>query len=494
MSYESVKDYVTRTNEITFIDLKKFAAELKTDLLPHQQRVVDKIKKNNLLVVHGTGTGKTLSSIAAGVALDKPIQVIAPASLVGNYEKEVAKHVEGDLPVKAISVGKAVRRNLKPDPGFVVIDEAHGFRNPDTTRSQYLLNKDLFNKDHRLMLLSATPAYNEVSNIAPLLNTVHGKDVVPVSPGKFEREFVGVKKVSPGILNMLRGIKPGERKYLKNKDRLKSLMKDRVDFHEGRSEEFPERIDERIEVPLSKSQHEIYQYLENTMPFWTRRKVRDNLPPTKAESRRLNAVMQGVRQVSLSELPYRHSMTPEQAAEQSTKITKAVKELKQEHDRDPNFRAFVYSNYLTAGLLPMAAALNQHGISAAIFHGGLSQQQRNELIQRYNSGEIKVLLGSAAASEGLDLKGTKIVQILNPHFNNSQIEQAAARGIRYMSHSHLPPEERKVKVQHFVSTIPPSFWDFLRKRPHSADQYIRNRAGEKDELVEGLKTLMREST
>jgi SNF2 family DNA or RNA helicase len=491
--YVSLEQFAQQLKPVP-IDLEKFAAELKTELLPHQQRVVDKIKKNNLLVVHGTGTGKTLSSIAAGVELNQPIQVIAPTSLVGNYEKEVKKHVEGDLPVKAISVGKAVNRKLKPDPGLVVVDEAHGFRNADTARSQYLSNRNILNKDHRIMLLTGTPAYNRISDIAPLLNTVRGKEVVPSEPSMFDREYIGVQKIYPGLINSLRGVKPGEKQYLRNTPKLKRLLKKYVDFHESVSSDFPERVDEEITVPLSQSQHDVYRYLENTMPFWAKRKIRDNLPPAKTETATLNALMQGVRQVSLSELPYRYNMTPEEAAERSTKLSKAVAELKEQHAKDPNFRAFVYSNYLTAGLVPMAAALQKHGIPAAIFHGGLSQEQRNELVRKYNNGEIKVLLGSAAASEGLDLKGTKIVQILDPHFNNSRIEQAVARGIRYKSHEHLPPEERQVRVQHYISRVPPSIWDYLRKHPHSADEHIQQRAQDKDELVESLKNLFREVT
>jgi SNF2 family DNA or RNA helicase len=491
--YVSLEQFVQQLKPVP-IDLIKYAAELKTELMPHQQRVVDKIKKNNLLVVHGTGTGKTLSSIAAGVELNQPVQVIAPTSLVGNYEKEVKKHVEGDLPVKVVSVGKAVNRKLNPDPGLVVVDEAHGFRNADTARGQYLSNRNILNKNHRVMLLTGTPAYNRISDIAPLLNTVHGKEVVPSEPSMFDKEYIDVKKVSPGLLNSFMGIKPGEKQYLKNTEKLKRLLNKYVDFHESVSSEFPERVDEEITVPLSQSQYDVYRYLENTMPFWAKRKIRDNLPPSKAETTTLNAWMQGVRQVSLSEIPYRYNMTPEEAAERSTKLSRAVAELKDQYDKDPNFRAFVYSNYLTAGLLPMAAALRKHGIPSAVFHGGLTQEQRNELVKKYNSGEIKVLLGSAAASEGLDLKGTKIVQVLEPHFNNSRIDQAVARGIRYKSHAHLPPEERQVRVQRFISQIPPSIWDYLRKRPYSADEHIRQRAQDKDELVESLKNLLREAT
>ena len=81
-----------------------------------------------MLAAHGMGSGKSLSSIAAAVAFGRPVQVLAPTSLTGNYEKEIAKHVDGDLPVNLLSIGRAVA----PPPGLVVLDEAHNFRNTAT--------------------------------------------------------------------------------------------------------------------------------------------------------------------------------------------------------------------------------------------------------------------------------------------------------------------------------------------------------------------------
>lgn len=438
------------------------------------------------------GSGKTLSSIGAAVELGRPVQVIAPTSLTGNYEKEIAKHVEGDLPVNITSIGKAVRDKVAPSPGLVVLDEAHNFRNSGTERAQYL--RENIGPEHRVLLLTGTPSYNQVSDIAPLLNAVHGKEVVPQDSARFNSEFLTTEKVSPGFLGWLCGIKPGEVQRLKNKKKLRSLFKDHVDYYETGHEGFPERIEETIETPLSSSQHQLYKFVDKRLPFWARYKIKHNLPPSKAEAKQLNAFLQGLRQVSLSEAAHDKTLSPEAAAGQSGKLSRALEEVRKLNESDPNFRGFIYSNYMDAGLRPMHAALQQHGIDSAILHGGLSAKERNELVRRYNSGQLPVLLGSSAAAEGLDLKGTKLVQILDPHFNNSKIEQAIARGIRYKSHEHLSPEERKVIVQKYISTLPKGLFSAFGRKRHSVDENIASRAKTKDELVGELKQLMREAT
>jgi SNF2 family DNA or RNA helicase len=70
-------------------------AKLKTELQDHQKRVVEKIKEQpGLILAHGLGSGKTLSSIAMQDALNLPATVIVPAALKENYLKEINKHLK----------------------------------------------------------------------------------------------------------------------------------------------------------------------------------------------------------------------------------------------------------------------------------------------------------------------------------------------------------------------------------------------------------------
>lgn len=115
-----------------------------------------------------------------------------------------------------------------------------------------------------------------------------------------------------------------------------------------------------------------------------------------------------------------------------------------------------------------------------MFTGGLNDKARKEIVDDYNDGKYTALLISTAGTEGLDLKGTRSVQILDPHFNNEKINQAVGRGVRYLSHSHLPKEDRKVEVLRYLSTKP----NFLKifSRGMGIDEYLTEASAEKDEL------------
>lgn len=64
-------------------------AEIKTTLQPHQKRALIKALRNNLILAHGTGTGKTLTAIAIADALGKPATALVPAPLVANFKKRL---------------------------------------------------------------------------------------------------------------------------------------------------------------------------------------------------------------------------------------------------------------------------------------------------------------------------------------------------------------------------------------------------------------------
>lgn len=59
---------------------------------------------------------------------------------------------------------------------------------------------------------------------------------------------------------------------------------------------------------------------------------------------------------------------------------------------------------------------------------------------------VRVILISRAASEGLDFKFIRQVHVLDPWYNLNRIEQIVGRGVRNMSHCGLPFAERNVEV------------------------------------------------
>jgi superfamily II DNA or RNA helicase len=66
---------------------------------------------------------------------------------------------------------------------------------------------------------------------------------------------------------------------------------------------------------------------------------------------------------------------------------------------------------------------------------------------------VKVVLISKAAAEGVDFKNIRQVHIMEPWYNMNRIEQIIGRGVRNLSHCQLPFEERNVEI-FLHSTIP----------------------------------------
>ena len=87
-------------------------------LLPHQRRIIEKLKSPDqpgLILMHGLGSGKTRSSIEAYKALGLPAEALLPASLRGNYQKEIKKWIGKHPPDLNIrSQQEAARKGLNP--------------------------------------------------------------------------------------------------------------------------------------------------------------------------------------------------------------------------------------------------------------------------------------------------------------------------------------------------------------------------------------------
>jgi SNF2 family DNA or RNA helicase len=473
----------------------------KEALQKHQDRSVKKLLENKgVILAHSTGSGKTRTineAVSRVQKLDKDSKqlVITPASLTTNIEKDHKKHgIDVDPErLEVLSYEKAVNdlpRLLKNKYSLVAMDEGHKLRNTDTKRFKGL-EKLLSGADHKL-LATATPIYNSPEDISPLVNLVSGEKLLPVNKSDFENRYITKTVSDPGIVaQFLLGKKPGVKTTIKNKGELSKVLNKYVDKYDvmddPKSEKyFPRKVHETHEVHMNEKQERVYKFLEGNIPFIIRMKIRHNLPLDKKESAQLNAFSTGVRQVSNSTKPYitggKHELSP--------KIQKAVDELKKHIKGDKNYRGVVYSNYLKAGLEDYSNHLNEKGIKHTLYHGGLSKKEKDAAVAAYNSGEVPTLLISSSGAEGLDLKGTKLIQVLEPHFNKSKIDQVVGRGARYKSHEHLPEEEREVKIQHFHSTFRPGFLG-RKNKSKTIDQYLSVNSDNKDEVTKKIKDLIK---
>lgn len=463
---------------------------LKSELRPHQQRVVEKLREQpGLVVAHGLGSGKTLTSIAAHDDQKKPALVVVPAALQENYLKERDKHLQEGTgsPMELQTLQALARSGLEREVPMLIVDEAHRGRNSGTSTQEGLRN---IRADKRMML-TASPFYNSPGDIAPLVNLVAGERVLPNSSGDFEKKYVAEKKVGPGLIRRLMGVKPGVVRELNQKEApdLKKVLQKWVDYHENSRENFPTVEREVIEVPMTSAQLRTYDALLGQAPAWAAYKIKKGLPPSKAESKQLNAFSVAARQVSLSTRAHQPKLSP-----QEPKAQVAFERMQQSLNENPQHKGIVYSNYLDTGIAPYRERLEQAKIPFGEFTGSMKKKERDQLVKDFNEDKIRVLLLSSAGGEGLDLKGTRTIQVLEPHWNNEKLRQVEGRGIRYKSHDHLPEKDRTVKVEYYQATRPASGLAEklrLQKPGLGIDQYMHARAEEKDRLIEDFKRLLR---
>ena len=485
------KGLTTEDKMQKFDDLFKESAD-KSPLLPHQQRVIDRLQSDDqpgLILMHGLGSGKTRSSIEAYKSLGLPAEVLLPAALKGNYEKELKKwvgKVPKDLHIR--SQQDASRKGVNPEDfkdKLMIIDEAHRLRNEDTKLYKNL--KDVQAK--KRILLTGTPIYNDPSDIAKLINIAAGKQIMPERKPEFYNEYIQQKTVFPSIVHRMLGVKPGQELSVKNKDYLRKVFHKLIDYHAGNAEGFPTMDKETVRVPMAEKQQEIYKALMKDLPWYLRMKVSAGLPPDKKELDKLIPFLSGARMISNST----QGFTKDDKDITSPKIEHAFKFLKNKIDEDPSYKGLIYSNYLNSGVDPYKKMLQGANIPFGEFTGEIKDTVRNQLVKDYNENKLKALIISSAGGEGLDLKGTRLVQLLEPHFNNEKIKQVIGRAARYKSHEGLAPDKQKVLVQNYLSSLTPSTLDkLMHKKNVSTDEYLQNLADEKEKLNEEFIKLIRD--
>jgi SNF2 family DNA or RNA helicase len=461
------------------------------NLQPHQQRLVDKLLNENqpgLVASHSTGSGKSLASLAAYKALGLPTTVVAPAALKKNYEKEMqkwlGKHPEDIKLVSQELVARQGLGNYDSPGGLLVVDEAQRSR----TRENRLQQELAKTQAKKRLLLSGTPVVNNPHDMANLINLAAGKEVLPKDKIEFEKQYTGTKQVPLTWWQKFRGFTPGEVPTLKNTEELKKVLNQYVDFHPASKEQYPAVTEEVHKIPMGQKQTDLYNTLMHKADWITRMKIKYNLPANKAELDRMRFFLTGPRQASDSNLEY---ITNKKNLE-SAKAQAAFDYFKEQNKKDPSYKAVVYSNYLNSGVEPYRQLLEKSKIPHGVFTGDIPDKLRNEMVKLYNADKIKALLISSAGAEGLDLRGTRLVQLLEPHWQQAREKQVIGRAARYKSHAALPPEKQNVLVQRYLAEPKAGRLAqlFGTKTRRGTDEYIYNLAQQKEQLNKQVEQLL----
>lgn len=94
---------------------------------------------------------------------------------------------------------------------------------------------------------------------------------------------------------------------------------------------------------------------------------------------------------------------------------------------------------------------------------------------------IRILLTSAAGTEGLDLKNIRKVLIMEPYWHEIRIRQVIGRAVRKNSHKDLPEKDRNVAVFRYISELTPE-QKTISNEKLSTDEYVLQVAKKKEAL------------
>lgn len=104
--------------------------------------------------------------------------------------------------------------------------------------------------------------------------------------------------------------------------------------------------------------------------------------------------------------------------------------------------------------------------------------------------EVKVIIGTRVAGEGINFKRIRQVHILEPWHNLSRLEQVAGRAVRFCSHVALPENMRNVDIFMYASTSP-TIADKKTKETETIDlNYYRN-AEKKDIMIKKVESVLK---
>ncbi len=449
-----------------------------------------------------------------------------------------------------------------------IIDEVHNLRDENITK----LNKDesrdvlkyldkviKYSENLRLIIMSATPMFNKASEIQWILNMLLKNDNRPILKKNElfnKKNKLNVEKLikkSKGYISYLRGENPITFPIRLYPEDVNCLSKENKNYpmNDLWGNKYPDDFYYFKNLKLyfnqmikNEYQSEIYNNYLNQLPksnvlslndqkrgvqisnivyppidvLSGEKKISDYDPSSMYSGSAFMKIMKpGRKSYSYSnrykskvEGDYGPLFSLQNIGKVSSKISNLLNGLKSSQSEGI---IFIYTEYITSGVIPLALALEHMGFQKysgnilnypewnsnykhtkdePINHKWKKQSNVSDDFKQakyiilsgqkdlspnndeeikaltnknnYDGSNIKIVIGSAVTSEGLDFKNIREIHILDPWFHLYKIEQIIGRGIRFCSHMQLKPINRNVSVYLHVSGNEP--------KNESIDTYI----------------------
>ena len=517
------------------------------ELAPHQvfvrQFLSSQTPYNGLLLYHGLGTGKTCSAITITedyrvsrptakiyVVGNDAIQenfrtqlfhedllqstptgwdangcsktLLRDLNLLGNVDKRIVVKRAKDLisshynfvgyeklsnEIRSIArsvPAKDAERHLKAafHDALFVIDEVHNF----LRESIKDFIKVISTTQVKLLLLSATPMYGDLTDIVSILNLLKLNDKLPTIQA--EDVFVGDELKDDGrpLADHVRGYVS----FVKGENPYSFPYRIYPSFFTSRTFDTPTPLQQNASLVHKVDHVNIYPVTcsENQEKAYAKALLADE--GSDMAPFRLNALMclnmsypgatygkDGLAS-TMKEVKGTYSyknercFDPSELVQYSSKLASVMKHVTKEGI------VLVYTQFIKGGAIPMALALEAagfqrhkgptllkddvrpNGFKYALLSGDatLSPNNDDEIEALRSSANrdgknVKVVILTRAAAEGVDFKNVRQIHIIDPWWHMERIEQIIGRGVRFCSHKDLPFEKRNCMIFLYASLL-----------------------------------------
>ena len=383
------------------------------------------------------GLGKTITVIALHLhrAHPAPTLVVCPASLLGNWHREINRFAPG-VPVRRFHgadrtlTGTATRTDTEPGFvrstygtmrssadrlaahtwGLVVADEAQHVKNPHSSTAKALRTIP----SPARVALTGTPVENNLSELWALLDWT-----------------------TPGLLGPLKAFRARHARIVESTDTAAGLGNDeaverlsrlvrpfllrRKKSDPGIAPELPPKTETDHPVSLTREQATLYEAaVRETMAF---------IEASEGIARRglIMKLLGSLKQICNHPAQYLKEQ-PTRLAGRSGKL--ALLDELLDTILSEGSSVLIFTQYVTMARL-LSAHLASRAIDSQLLHGGTPVPERERMVDRFQSAEVPVfLLSLKAAGTGLNLTRASHVIHYDRWWNPAVEEQATDRAYR----------------------------------------------------------------
>lgn len=362
-----------------------------------------------------------------------------------------------------------------------IIDEVHLIREEGNNFKgfEYLFTHV---ENCKLLLLTATPMFNEPTQIIDILNLLLLNDKRPTIKDSdiFDKDYNIINrdllvKITTGYISYIKTINPISFpiKLYPEDSKYVTLNKDQTNI-EYISDKLGYNI---IPCEISKEHFNIINKLN----------LNDLIPASQANTIIFPTNTYGDKgfnecfTYNKNTEKYTYNLFPgflkENIIQQySSKLYRLIQEIK-----SSNGKLFIFSQFIKPGAYLIGMLLEEMGYNRKILVNnklvisnllktnnkdnksyilitGEDQNKISKYVKHYNNDNningdnIQIIIGSRVIEQGINLFNLREIHLIDPWWNYSRITQIIGRGFRDCAHQNLPPQKRNITIYNYIST------------------------------------------